>query len=192
MRPYSSVELHCREAEVVRRVKNSAPSRPDRSKAIQDDAVELRRGRLLVGASVLVAVILLVAWFPAAALLHQRSAIAAAAAQVSTLRQDDARLAQESGHLIAPESVTQLARSQYQLVEPGQRLVQVLPASAKPTSAASGQAPYPGDPGSAKIMAPSAVALLPGESTPSVKTNAGTPGETLIHRILSTLEFWKR
>ena len=146
---------------------------------------------MLVGAAVLVSIVMMVAWVPAAALLHQRSAVAAAAEQLATLRHEDSQLAQQSNQLTSPAAIAQLARSQYQLVQPGQRLVQVLPASAAPTTASSGQAPYPGDPGYAKVMAPSAVALLPGQ-TPSATKVVGTPGQALVHRILSTLEFWKR
>ncbi len=174
-----------------RRAKRSVTPRSSSPQAREAEALERRRGRLLIGGAIVASMIMLVVWFPASALLHQRSAIAAAAQQVSHLRSEDAQLAQQSNQLTTPGAITQLAQSQYQLVEPGQRLVQVLPATAKPTTTASGEAPYPGDPGYAKVMAPSAVALLPGESTNTVKS-IGAPGETLLHRVLSTLEFWKR
>ncbi len=175
-----------------RRAKRSGSSRASSTSLNAVEALQRRRGRALIGAAIVASIVMLVAWFPAAALFDQRSAIAAAATQVATLRQEDQQLAQESTQLTSPSAIAQLARSQYQLVEPGQRLVQVLPATAKPTTAASGQAPYPGDPGYAKIMAPSAVALLPNQTNANAQSHGGTPGQTLVHRILNTLEFWKR
>jgi len=145
---------------------------------------------------------MLAAWFPFSPLLHQRQQLNAAQAQLGSLKAQDQVLAQQEKTLTSPADVTRLAREQYQLVEQGQRLVQVLPPSGTPTQGGAGQAPYPGDPGLTKPVAPSAIALLPTETTTTQASSSSTShaggtghgssaGQGLLQRIVTTLAFWR-
>lgn len=138
---------------------------------------------LLVGGAITAAVVL-IAWLPVGALLSQRAAIAATAARLEQLqaqgRQVDATLA----WLDTPEAKLDLGREDYQLVLPGQRLLQVLPTSS--VRGAADDAPYATDPGLSAIVDPvtgALVALHPRAARP------GPPG--YLSRVLSTLEFWR-
>ncbi len=128
--------------------------------------------------------------------------MAAASAQLASLRSQDRALAAEQAKLTSPTEIAKLAREQYQLVQPGQRLVQVLPPSGSPSSSSSGASPYPGDPGLAAPVQPSAVALLPtgtsdapASSSVAAKAQKKAPTSSppgLVSRIVGSLEFWKR
>ena len=164
-------------------------------------ARERRRGRVLLAGSIVLAAVMLVAWFPASALLSQRDALSSATAQLRDLRAQDRTLAEERATLNSPAEISRLAREEYQLVQPGQRVVQVLPPSGAPSNAGAGQAPYPGDPGLSKPVPPSAVALLPSGTTTtspasatpsSSKVAAGSSQPGLWQRVAGTLEFWRR
>ena len=173
----------------------------------------MRRTRLTLAGSTALSVIMLGAWFPATSLLHQHRALAAASAQLAELRREDRALAQEQRLLKSPAEVARIAREQYQLVSPGQRLYEVLP-----PSGSGGSGAYAGDPGLQPLVSPSAAAELPrgtlagsGGAAPtgpaatsgsaatrgSAATGAapgtgathGSPG--FIGRIVQTLEFWR-
>jgi cell division protein FtsB len=162
-----------------------------------------RRSVVLVGGALLVAGIMLVAWFPASAILSQRQALNATTAQLSNMKAQDKALLHQQSTLTSPDEITRLAREEYQLVQPGQRLVQVLPPSGTPTQAGAGQAPFPGDPGLTKPIAPSAIALLPSTTTTTIPPMAPMKEQTapttttsthkdLWQRIVSTLDFWHK
>jgi cell division protein FtsB len=159
------------------------------------------RSRLVLLGAVAVSAVVLFAWFPAGSLLSQRSNLAGAQAQLSALRKQDAALAQEKKNLSAAGEIGRIARSQYQLVSPGQQAYEVLP----PSGAAAAGTPYAGDPGSHGPVAPSASAELPPggvttTTTPAAASttakgapSAGTPagGTGLMSRMLHALEFWR-
>jgi cell division protein FtsB len=164
-----------------------------------------RRNRLLLAGSIVTSALMLVAWFPFTSLLNQHRQLSQASAELSSLKAQDQALAHEQSALTSTADVTRLAREQYQLLEPGQRLVQVLPPSGTPSQSGTGQAPFPGDPGLTKPVAPSAVALLPSAITTTTTQPAGSSSSAsshakasgsakpgLVQRILSTLSFWRR
>ena len=153
-----------------------------------------RRSWIIFWVAVTVAVLMMAAWFPFSALLGQSHALSSTQAQLTDLASQDRALAQERAKLSQPAEISRLARQQYQLVQPGQKLVQVLPPSGAPS--ALGGAPTPGDPGLAPLVRPSAVALLPGgtsahpgTSTHHASSSPQSPG--IISRIVGSLEFWK-
>lgn len=155
-----------------------------------------RRGRVVLAGAVVLSVAMMGLWFPFSPLLHQRQETSELSAQLRSLQTQDAVLKSQEKTLTSSGAETRLARGQYQLVPPGVRLVQVLPPSGTPTQGSAGQAPYPGDPGLTKPVAPSAIALLPTTTTTTVapnsaKSKAGSSGG-LAQRILSTLAFWRR
>jgi hypothetical protein len=150
---------------------------------------------VFVGA-VAVAAVVLFAWFPAGSLLSQRSNLTGTQAQLSALQKQDAALAQEQKNLSAAGEIGRIARSQYQLVSPGQQAYEVLP----PSGAAAAGTPYAGDPGSHGPVAPSTSPELPPGGVTTTTTPAGTPavhhappasGSGLLSRMLHSLEFWR-
>jgi cell division protein FtsB len=164
--------------------------------------MRVRRGRLALGASVVVSVMVLVAWFPASAILSQRQSAASTASQLQTLQQEDAQLKAEQQRLGSTSEIDRIAQEQYQLVNPGDRAYQVLPPSA-PSS--NGDPPYGGDPALQALAPPlSSDPQVPSASTTTTttppkhgQTVAPTTGSTatsssgLLRRVLDTLEFWR-
>jgi cell division protein FtsB len=170
--------------------------RPRPSRAGQ--AAATGRSRLLFVGALLFSAVVLVAWFPASSLLHQRSDLAGTSGQLSALHKQDAALAQEKKNLSDAGEIGRIAREQYQFVDPGQRAYEVLP----PSGAAAAGTPYAGDPGSVGPATPSATPELPpgGVATtittsPSRTGRATTaaPGTSsgLLARMLHSLEFWR-
>jgi cell division protein FtsB len=151
---------------------------------------------LLVGAAVVSAVILF-AWFPFGSLLHQRSTLSGAEAQLSGLRQQDVALSQESKNLSDATEIGRIAREQYQLVSPGQQAYEVLP----PAGSAAPGVPYAGDPGSSTPVAPTGASELPpgGVTTTTAparpaahrSTPAAQSGSGMLGRMVHALEFWR-
>jgi cell division protein FtsB len=184
-----------------------APATGPPSRAERRRAAQVRRGRVALVAAVVVAVAVVVAWFPASALYHQRAAVNATAAQLQALRAQDRALAVEQQSLSLPAEIERLARQQYQLVNPGQQAYQVLEPNGPANSGSS--APFAGDPGLQKPVAPSVDGLLPpgalsaatttttvpghhGPSSPPTTAPAGAPAPTsFLGRLVQTLEFWR-
>jgi len=186
------------------------PRARPQSRAERRHAAKARRSRFLLVCSVAFAVIVLAAWFPASSLFHQRQAEAAAASQLTQLRQQDQALRQEQTNLNSPAEIQRIAREQYQLVLPGQQAYQVLPPNGTGTGAAN--EPYAGDPGLQPPVSPSAAVELPpgsvssttiappvtgtalpasnASSTASHATTSSASGGFL-QRVLQTFEFWK-
>lgn len=152
----------------------------------------------MVASAAAVAVLVVAAWFPAAALYHQHQQLAASSSQLQRLRRQDGALAQETARLESPSEVARIARQQYQLVDPGQQVFEVLPAGG-----ASADGPYAGNPGTQVPVAPSAASELPAGSAPTSSTATAprradgsaddrlTPSAGVLGRIVDTLEFWR-
>ncbi len=175
-------------------------ARPPASRAEQRRQRErlrrTRRGRLLLLASAGLSALVLVAWFPAGALLHQRQAQAAASQQLARVRSENSQLRAEARRLSQPAEIGRVARQRYQLVGPDQRAYQVLP----PSSAGAGSTLYPGDPAEQPLAAPSAGGATPdpADTTTTLPAPAhhapahhAAPSPGLGRRILNTLEFWR-
>ncbi len=132
------------------------------------------------------AIAILVAWFPLGALLHQQAALNAARSEISLIQAQQRNLAAQQSSISSTQAAISMARSQYQLVEPGQSLIQVLPGTASGDVAAS-----TGDPGYAPLVSPSSLTSL--GATPTVAaapTRSGGIGG-FWHRLVRTLEFWR-
>jgi hypothetical protein len=155
-----------------------------------------------VGAVIMAAVILF-AWFPVGSLLGQRSNLSGTETDLASLHKQDGALAQEKKSLSDAGEIGRIAREQYQLVSPGQQAYEVLP----PSGAASTGTPYAGDPGSRGPVAPTASAELPpgGVTTTTTTTTTTTvpassahgakaasgPSSGMLVRMLHALEFWR-
>jgi hypothetical protein len=131
------------------------------------------------------AIVMLVGWFPLSALWHQQSQLDATAAQINAIKQQQRALTLQAESIDSKSAATLLAREQYQLVAPGQSLIQVLPGTGSGIVSQS-----TGDPGLQPLVAPSSVSTLvakPGSSsTPHASLSRG-----FFSRLLRTLEFWR-
>ena len=151
------------------------------------------KGWLVIAGGVATAVIVLVAWLPIGALLHQRAALSSANAQLSALSREGDQLAATEAALKLPGAKDQLARIKYQLVEPGQVLIQVLTPGVTPSANSGGASPW--DPGLAPLVSPSAAGTL----TVSPVTSGSGAGSTarggapqgFLSRVVTSLEFWR-
>ena len=148
---------------------------------------------MLVG-GVATAAVVLAAWFPVGALLNQRAQISAASAHLSQLVAQGRDLRAESNKLATPAVLSQLERADYQLVEPGQRLIQVLTPSGKPSARSDG-APYPGDPGFSAPVVPGGATIAPlgsgGVSSQGATAPRHASAQGFLSRVVATLEFWR-
>ena len=132
------------------------------------------------------AVAMLGVWFPLSTLIHQQSQLDVVRAQIGAVHRQQLALEQQAATIDTRSAATQLAREQYQLVAPGQSLIQVLPGLATGDVAQS-----TGDPGLQPLVAPaSAPSLL---TTPSavVTTSSPSHGPGFVTRFVRTLEFWR-
>lgn len=131
--------------------------------------------------AVVTAVIMLVGWFPLTNLWHQQNQLDVTSAQIKAVQRQEQALATQAKAIDTKAAATALAREQYQLVSPGQSLIQVLPGNAlgrvSPSSA---------DPGLQPLVAPSSTALL---VAPSTKAHHLANG--FVSRLVRTLEFWR-
>jgi hypothetical protein len=136
----------------------------------------------MVPLALVTAVMIVVVWFPASALWHQQAQINTTSAQIAALQNQERSLEQESKAIDSKAAAIQLAREQYQLVAPGQSLIQVLPDNSSGEVTASSA-----DPGFQPLVAPSDAAPLT-VATPHVKT---THHAGFLSRLARTLEFWR-
>lgn len=132
---------------------------------------------------VLTAAVMLAGWFPASALWHQQAQINATAAQIQALQRQQFALTSQARIVDTRTAATQLAREQYQLVAPGQSLIQVLPGNS------SGQvSPSSADPGLQPLVSPSSAGLSIGSSVSSHVLHRRA--NAYLSRLVRTLEFW--
>jgi len=136
----------------------------------------------LVPLAVLTAGVMLWQWFPLSTLIHQQSQLDATAAQISAVRSQEKALTAQSKSISSKTEAVALAREQYQLVKPGQSLIQVLPGSGTGTLNASS-----GDPGNQPLVSPTQAQGLNVSTTTSTASHASN----FLSRIVRTLEFWR-
>jgi hypothetical protein len=130
------------------------------------------------------AIAIMFAWFPLSTWMHQQAQINATATQIIAIKQQEQTLKVEAKSISTKSAATLLARQQYQLVAPGQSLIQVLPGVQPGNVSASS-----GDPGLQPLVSPS--------SAPSIVVNPSTSGvqhhttSGFLSRLVRTLEFWR-
>ncbi len=141
------------------------------------------RVRWLYPLSIATAVAILVAWFPFGTLLRQQGELAATARQVAVVQAEQQALRARQRSATSKTQAIMLARQLYQLVSPGQSLIQVLPGTA------TGSSPGSGDPGNQPLVSPSS-SPAPTPAGGSVHSTAsGWRG--FLSRLVRTLEFWR-
>jgi hypothetical protein len=146
--------------------------------------VTRERHHWAVPLAVVTAIAMLVGWFPFNALWHQQSQLDSTAAQISALQTQQRALAQQAKSIDSQAAATLLAREQYQLVAPGQSLIQVLPGNGTGVVSSS-----TGDPGLQPLVAPSSVSTLTSSNVVKAATHATSTG--FVARLVRTLEFWR-
>jgi len=137
--------------------------------------------------SLVTAAALLVVWFPFTTLWHQQSEINAASSQIAAIAKQSQDLKDQARSVSSKSAEEMLARSQYQLVSPGQSLIQVLPGDGTGYVAQS-----TGDPGLQPLVAPLSLTSLNAAAT-SNTTHAKSHGSfsSFVSRLVRTLEFWR-
>jgi cell division protein FtsB len=141
------------------------------------------RNHWMLPLAVVTAAIMLVGWFPASALWHQQAQLNATASAIKSVERQEAILKSEAKTVDTKAAATQLARAQYQLVSPGQSLIQVLPGDSAGQVSANSV-----DPGYQPLVSPSS-ATTPGTAT-STTSSKHHQGHGFVSRLVRTLEFW--
>jgi cell division protein FtsB len=145
------------------------------------------RERIVFTLSCALAVTIVVVATPFASLWHQQGELSATKAAIAQVQAQSAALTAEAKTVSSASAAIELAREQYQLVLPGQRLVQVLPGRASSYIAANA-----GDPGFQPLVNPLNSSSLGSGSSATVATTTtqhAQPG--FVSRFLRTLEFWR-
>jgi ABC-type transporter Mla subunit MlaD len=132
--------------------------------------------------SVVTAGVMVVLWFPLSTLWHQQSQLDTTAAQIAAVQRQSQALLAEAKSVSTRAAAIELARAQYQLVEPGQRLIQVLPGNGSGTVAV-----HAGDPGFQPLVDPLSAGTV--DTGVVAAPHRGVGG--YLGRLLRTLEFWR-
>jgi cell division protein FtsB len=143
------------------------------------------RNRWMLPLALVVAAIMMVGWFPASSLWHQQAQLNSTANEIKAVQRQEAILTNERKTDDTKAAATQLARAQYQLVNPGQSLIQVLPGDSNGQVSANSV-----DPGFQSLVSPSSAA--PGTATSSASTSTThRSSKGFVSRLERTLEFWR-
>jgi hypothetical protein len=139
----------------------------------------------MVPLALVTAVVMLVGWFPLSSIWHQQSELNATSVQINAIKNQERALTLQAKSIDSKAAAILLAREQYQLVSPGQSLIQVLPGAGPDNVDQS-----TGDPGLQPLVAPSSVSSL---VTPTTTTKAThhSSAKAFVSRLVRTLEFWR-
>jgi hypothetical protein len=139
----------------------------------------------MVPLAVVTAIVMLVGWFPLSAIMHQQSELNTAKAQINAITSQQRALTLQAKSIDSKSAAILLARQQYQLVAPGQSLIQVLPGVGPDNVLQS-----TGDPGLQPLVSPSSVSsLVP--PMPSKTSTHRSSAKAFVSRLVRTLEFWR-
>lgn len=139
----------------------------------------------MVPLALVTAMVMLAGWFPLTALWHQQSVISSTAAQIAAVKQQEQAFRLQNKSVSSASAETALAREQYQLVSPGQSLIQVLPGNGSGRVLQS-----TGDPGLQPLVSPSSAAPL--GTNPNAKASVRDSwSKSFMARFVRTLEFWR-
>jgi hypothetical protein len=139
----------------------------------------------MVPLAVVTAIVMLVGWFPASAIWHQQSELNATTAQINAITSQQRALTLQAKSIDSKSAAILLAREQYQLVSPGQSLIQVLPGLGPNNVDQS-----VGDPGLQPLVSPASVSSL-AVANASKTTTHRSPAKAFVSRLVRTLEFWR-
>ncbi len=139
----------------------------------------------MVPLALVTAVVMLVGWFPLTSIWHQQSELNATTAQINAIKSQQRALTLQAKSIDSKSAAILLAREQYQLVSPGQSLIQVLPGAGPGNVNQS-----TGDPGLQPLVSPSSVSSLV-TSNAATKSTHRSSAKAFISRLARTLEFWR-
>jgi hypothetical protein len=135
--------------------------------------------------SFVTAAVMLAVWFPLTTLWHQQSEIDATSAQIASITRQSQDLKDQARSVSSKTAEEMLARSQYQLVSPGQSLIQVLPGDGSGYVSSN-----TGDPGLQPLVAPLSATTASATSPVARHTSHNSLGN-FFSRFVRTLEFWR-
>jgi hypothetical protein len=115
-------------------------------------------------------------------LWRQQTELDATSNAIALLHQQSANLQRQAEATSSRSAALALARQQYQLVLPGQSLIQILPGAGASSSAQSG------DPGFQPLVSPQNAGLGGFEAPTTTRVKAGS---NFLVRFVRTLEFWR-
>ncbi len=138
----------------------------------------------MVPLAVVTAIVMLVGWFPLTAIWHQQSELNSTTAQINAIKAQQRSLTLQAKSIDSKSAAILLAREQYQLVSPGQSLIQVLPGVG-----ANSDDQSTGDPGLQPLVSPSSVASLAATHMAAAKRHSSA--KAFLSRLTRTLEFWR-
>ncbi len=145
------------------------------------NSISKSRMRWAVPVTLAMSAFMLASWFPARLLWSQHQQISQVNAQITALQQQERVLKAQAKTIDSKIALTNLARSQYQLVKPGQSLIQILDGKGT-ISLGMGS----GDPGQQPLAPPSV-----GNTIPSVSVRTGASHSNILSRFVRSLEFWR-
>jgi cell division protein FtsB len=169
-------------------------------------SIRRRRARIIWVVCGAFCLLVLATSFPAHALLRQRSAINSSSAELDRLTAGNKELQSEATELSNPANIAALARSDYDMVSPGETAYDVLPstgsqrASSKGHSSLNQSAVAPGSSESQELLGDTGSSVPPTSSSASNSSGTGSSGTRssgsqktpgLWGRVLDTLEFWR-
>ncbi len=127
---------------------------------------------------------MLALWFPLGTLLRQQGQLNGVSAQIHAVKLQQRALAMQQRAISSKAQELLLAREQYQLVQRGQSLIQVLPGrSTGSTNSAVGVTP---------LVAPSqATTPFVSPTKVTTRTTSGHGLGAFVSRLVRTLEFWR-
>jgi hypothetical protein len=153
--------------------------------SVTNSYVNRDRNHWMVPLALVTAVVMLVGWFPLTSIWHQQSELNATKAQINAIHSQQHALTLQAKSIDSKSAAILLAREQYQLVSPGQSLIQVLPGSGPGNVDQS-----TGDPGLQPLVSPSSVSSLATSNT-STKSTHRSSAKAFVSRLVRTLEFWR-
>jgi hypothetical protein len=135
--------------------------------------------RVIVPLTSLTAAVIIVMCFPLGTLLQQRTEMSALSAQIALINNQSNTLIGQSKALSTKSAEVALARQEYQLVQPGQRLIQIL------TNNTSSNSFSTGDPGLQPIVNPTVATI---SASGAAVTHHAT---SFWSRVIRSLQFWR-
>jgi hypothetical protein len=124
--------------------------------------------------------------FPFKTLWGQQNALDQAHSQIAQIDRQSVALAQQAKAVSTEAAAIALAREDYQLVQPGQRLIQVLPGNGSGYVAQNST-----DPGTQPLVNIGAGVVPSSGTTPSSAGSSSTGVHGFVSRFARTLEFWR-
>jgi hypothetical protein len=152
--------------------------------SVTNSNVNRDRNRWVLPLAVMTAIVMLVGWFPLTSIWHQQSELNTTRSQLNAINSQQHALTLQAKSLDSKAAARLLAREQYQLVSPGQSLIQVLPGDGSGDVTQSA-----GDPGLQPLVSPSSVSMLVTTSPKTTPHHSAT--HAFVSRLVRTLEFWR-